>query len=289
MTWVEFLKLILAADKNRSAKRTGENISLEQLAKIVSAISAACFAIGFLCTSIYFASVSLRPFEPVSVQQIVLGALYLVLTALTLLIPARLGMRSVIGWMIQLAAVIFLIFDEQFLNQLAYLMGAKVVHIPDSHFLSIVLNKTEGLLLFLVASIAFHWLAAQLKVKQGNNTQGILAKLSIGTLASLLAFSIAAYPRIPLALGGGDFPVVRIEFDKDAPSVIRSRFDISNGDPKYQGHKYYARLLHSEKDVLYLSSLFWFNKTVVEVPGKNIILTEYGDFNPTTYILPDAP
>jgi hypothetical protein len=287
LTWIDFLKTIFAVDKVRTAKHLHAKFSLEQLAKCVSAISAVCFAIGLLCTSFYFASVSLRPFEPVSVQQIFLGGLYLVLTGLTLLVPARLGVRSVIGWLIQLAAAILLIFDKQFLNQLAYLMGHNGTHIPNSHFSLIVFDKGEGLFFFLAASIAFHSLSAHLKVKQGITTLSVLVRLSISVLVSLLAFSTAVYPRIPLALGGGDFPVMRIEFDKDTPYVITSRFDISNNDPKYQGHKYYARLLHSEKDVLYLTSLFWYNNTVVEVPSKHIIVAEYGDYNPTTYILPD--
>lgn len=94
MTWIEFVRLILVADKSRSAKRSEAAISLEQLAKFFTAASAVCFAIGVVCTSIYFASVSLRPFDPISFQQIFLGVLFLALVVLTVAIPARSGMQG---------------------------------------------------------------------------------------------------------------------------------------------------------------------------------------------------
>lgn len=287
MTWIEFLKLMMLADKSRSAKRASEQISVEQVAKLVTATSAVCFAIGVICTSIYFASVSLRPFEPLSVQQIFLGALFLTVSVLTLVIPARLGAHSVTSWLIQVATALYLVFDAQFTNHIAYMLGANVVHIQQDHFFQIATNKAEGLFYFLVAATAFRLLAAQLGTKQGVDTKRVAVWLSIGAITSLLVFGTNGYQRIPLALGGGDFPVVRIQFTDDAPYPVTMNFDASYGDSKYQGHRYWARLVHREKDTLYLASPFWFHKTVYEVRSKDIVLMEFGDFNPTTYILPE--
>lgn len=194
-------------------------------------------------------------------------------------------MRAVAGWAIQISTVICLVFDQLFTNHLAYLLGASVVHVQDQHFFSIILNKIVGLLCFLIAAGSFRLLAVQLSAKQSNSTKGVVVNLSIGLATSLIVFSTNVYPRIPLALGGGDFPVVRVEFAEGTPYQVTMNLDVSHSDPKYQGHRYYARLIHREKDLLYLGSPFWFSSTVFEVRSKDILMLEYGSFNPTAYII----
>lgn len=259
--------------------------SLEQYAKLATGASVACFAIGVTCTAIFYASVSLRPFEPLNVQQVFLGFLFLLYASIAFVIPTRMGPRSPLSWLIQVAAVSILLVDNSVVNHVAYYLGAKVVHLNEEQFASIVLTKVNGLLLFCAAATAFRLLAAWLVANPKGRTVNAMGGLLVAVVLSLAAFGKSAYPRIPFALGGGDFPVVQIHFKESAPYILTSEFDIG---PQYGGFRHYGRLVYQTSESFFLSSAFWFRSDVVEVSREYIVMLKFGDFNPTKWILPSS-
>jgi len=278
---VSLLKLFLTNEKIGDNEYFINNLSIDTVIKFFSLISLLCFIIGVFCTSVYHSLLSLRPFEPLRVQQIFLGFFYFSFFIILILIPTRMGLKSKLSWLIQFFGFICLIYNEILINYLLPSLGLVI----DSNQAKVLISEEIVIVLSFFGSVLIFRILSSIIKSPKVNFNYFIFLFFIGVFFSFYTFSYGVYQRIPQALGGGKYPIVRIEFNENADYSVTSLCDISHGEVNFQGYKYYARLIHIDNNIIYLSSVFWYRLEVFEIDRNCIKSLIYSGDNPTTYKL----
>ncbi|EJL3955823.1 hypothetical protein NMH79_003602 [Vibrio cholerae] len=252
--------------------------AIEHWAKWLVAGSVACYVVGLLIASLYFSGLSIRAFELLKPQYIFLGAIFIAFIYGCFIFPLKMFRKKRHIIIYQALTLLIVVLNGQLANYLYFLSGRSLLIFSSYAGVVIKSQAASAILYFFVVVFLVNF--SRYMVENYNHKVFVTITLIVGFFFSISCFSTAIFPRIPVTLGGGDFPIVRITFSNDAPREITSQFDITSNVKGPVGFKYFAKLVYSDSSVVILKKVYWFGNEVLEIPRNMVVQFAYYTYNP---------
>lgn len=248
----------------------------------IAFLTALSYVIGFLSFTFLDLSYNIDNLELLKAKYILAGVYYLIFYFILLILPNTIinSIYKKLFYYLVVSLIIYLL-NENHQNYTFFLFehiisGSSKAYSFESFFQFRFVFEFFSIL-FLISICAILFIAGKKKFLDTSGKRSpFFVILSIPL--SLIIFINYLLVEIPKSIGGGEAPVVRIEFTPDTPHSLTLHFDLS----KYTngGYQFYAKLLHQNSDKIYLTPVPWYSHSVFEIDNKNILFIEYSDYNP---------